>query len=213
MTVVKRTQGRPPRSSGINGRDKLIEATRIYLRSNRKMSLTRTEIAQGCGVTPALISYYFKDKRSLLDAVTKPLIKGYRQQLLLIMSSDVSPPDKMRRLIRLLIELNTENAFLVDYLLRDVASQHIEADDRTVIEAFHTATAGLLTDLVAQGVWRSADVALVEIALWGMCRAFGEALRVQTHPADPSDPSPALESKVEFVFSAFLPDTRIATSA
>jgi AcrR family transcriptional regulator len=203
MTVAKRTQGRPPRSSGINGRDKLIEATRIYLRSNRKMSLTRTEIAQGCGVTPALISYYFKDKRSLLDAVTKPLIKAYRQDLNAILSTDASSDEKMRRVIRLLIELNLENAFLVDYLLRDMASQQVEAEDRAVIDLVHTAIAGLVDDLVARGLWRAGDVLMAEVALWGMCRAFGEALRVQVPAGSLDLLGDALEAKVDFVYGSF----------
>lgn len=213
MTLVKRTQGRPPRSSGINGRDKLIEATRVYLQSNRKMSLTRTEIAQGCGVTPALISYYFKDKKSLLDAVTKPLVRVYRQQLDAALTADIPAEDKMRRVIRLLLELNRENAFLVDYTLRDVASQQIEAEDRAVIDVFHKAIAGLAVELVSQGLWQSPDPVMTEVALWGMCRAFGEMLRVGTGVATDSEPlSAALDRKVEFVFRSFaLRDT--STSA
>jgi AcrR family transcriptional regulator len=204
MTLVKRTQGRPPRSSGINGRDKLIEATRLYLQSNRKMSLTRTEIAHGCGVTPALISYYFKDKKSLLDAVTKPLVKIYRQQLGLALAVDGSAEDKMRRVIRLLLELNRENAFLVDYTLRDIASQQIDAEDRAVIDVFHDAIAGLSGELVALGVWHSTDPMMTEVALWGMCRAFGEMMRVSAagHP-EPEALAAALDRKVDFVFRSF----------
>jgi AcrR family transcriptional regulator len=205
MTVVKRTQGRPPRNSGMNGRDKLIEATRMYLRSNRKMSLTRTEIAQGCGVTPALISYYFKDKKSLLDAVMKPLIRAYQQELNTVLSAEASPAEKMKGLIRLLIGMNFENAFLMDYMFRDVASQQMDADDRAVIDIFHRAISALAGDLVTRELWRAADLLMIEVALWGMCRAFGEALRAEESPSGSDHRRAALDAKVDFVYAAFSP--------
>lgn len=194
----------------MNGRDKLIEATRMYLRSNRKMSLTRTEIAQGCGVTPALISYYFKDKKSLLDAVMKPLIRAYQQELNLVLAAEAPPAEKMKGLIRLLIDMNSENAFLMDYMFRDVASQQMDADDRAVIDIFHRAISALAEDLVARELWRVSDPMMVEVALWGMCRAFGEALRTEESPAGPDHRRSALDAKADFVYEAFCPDRQPA---
>ena len=141
MSMTKRMQGRPPRNSGMNGRDKLIEATRIYLQSNRKLSLTRTEIAQGCGVTPALISYYFKDKRSLLDAVTKPLLRAYKIRLDAVSSSSAGASTKMLQVIRLLIDLNIKDAFLVEHVSRPDSYDVLDAEDRATVESFRTATA------------------------------------------------------------------------
>ncbi len=204
MTMTKRTQGRPPRNSGINGREKLIEATRLYLQSNRKMSLTRTEIAQGCGVTPALISYYFKDKRSLLDAVTKPLLRSYRARLANITASQTGPSEKMHRVIRLLISLNSEDAFLVDHMLRQSSHDELDAEDRAVVDAFQGTIASLVRELVEGGDWRTADPELTEAALWGICRAFGEALRAEMMAAsDTVVSAEALEARILFVYATF----------
>lgn len=212
MITTKRTQGRPPRSSGVNGREKLIEATRIYLQSNRKMSLTRTEIAQGCGVTPALISYYFKDKRSLLDAVTKPLLRSYRARLSAIFSSQASPSDRMHRVIRLLIELNTDDAFLVDHMLRRSSRSDLDAEDRAAVEAFQDAVAGVVRELVETGEWQPADPALAETALWGICRALGETLGREdmTAGAQTVNP-PSMEERIAFVYATFA--ARVSGSA
>lgn len=205
MNVTKRTQGRPSRSSGINGREKLIEATRTYLQSNRKMSVTRTEIAQGCGVTPALISYYFKDKRSLLDAVTKPLLKSYRARLATIFSSPTIASERMHRVIRLLLELNTEDGFLVDYVLRRLGRDDLDAEDRVAADAFQGAIANLVRELLQSGEWKACDPALAEVALWGICRALGETFRSdhlgREGEAGPPDP---LEARVSFIYGTFM---------
>jgi AcrR family transcriptional regulator len=207
MLMTKRTQGRPPRDSGINGREKLIEATRLYLQSNRKLSLTRSEIAQGCGVTPALISYYFKDKRSLLDAVIKPLIRSYVTTLRSILGSGASTGDRMRDVIHLLIEMSADNAFLVDHMSGALASDNLDAEDQTIFDEFHRSITGLLRDLMANGDWRQADPLLTQVALWGICRAFGEAIRVR----DLASPGPEtraelIRAKVDYVCDAFAAD-------
>lgn len=204
MIMTKRTQGRPPRNSGINGRQKLIEATRTYLQSNRKLSLTRTEIAQGCGVTPALISYYFKDKRSLLDAVTKPLLRLYRARLTDISCSQVTASQKMHQVIRLLLELNTDDAFLVDHVLRQASRDDLDAEDRAAVEAFENVIAGLVRELVRNGEWQPSDPALAETALWGICRALGETLRLDV--AARSDQTAELDpvaARTAFVYATF----------
>jgi TetR/AcrR family transcriptional regulator len=201
MLMTKRTQGRPPRDSGINGREKLIEATRVYLQTNRKMSLTRSEIAQGCGVTPALISYYFKDKRSLLDAVIKPLIRSYAGKLRAIHHGETPVTDRMRETVRLLIELSADNAFLVDYMLGAFASDKLDPEDRKVFDEVHGSVSDLVIELVDRGIWRASEPMLTEVALWGMCRAFGEAIRIRH--ADPLARAELLDAEVDYVCSAF----------
>lgn len=204
MTMTKRTQGRPPRNSGINGRDKLIEATRSYLQTNRKMSLTRTEIAQECGVTPALISYYFKDKRSLLDAVTKPLIRTYLEKLESILETDAPVDSRMQDTVRLMLEMNAENAFLVDYMLGLYHSNKLDEEDRRAFTTIHRGVASLVAELVAAQVWRVSDPLLTEVALWGMCRAFGEAIRARrADPLTADSHGDLLHRKVDYVCRAF----------
>ena len=203
MVMTKRTQGRPPRDSGINGREKLIEATRLYLQSSRKLSLTRSEIAQGCGVTPALISYYFKDKRSLLDAVTKPLIKDYLLKLNTILDRSAPSSERMRQVIRLLVELSTENAFLVDHILRELASDKLEAEDKAVFDLFHDTVSALIVEQMDSGQWRASDPLLAELALWGMCRALGEAMRLPADPLGLRSDGEGIEPKIDYIYWAF----------
>ncbi|MCW6506756.1 TetR/AcrR family transcriptional regulator [Lichenifustis flavocetrariae] len=207
MVMTKRTQGRPPRDSGINGREKLIEATRLYLQSSRKLSLTRSEIAQGCGVTPALISYYFKDKRSLLDAVTKPLIKDYRLRINAIMDEPASASERMRHIIRLLVELSTDNAFLIDHLLRELALDQLEAEDRAAFDLFHDVVSTLIVEQMNTGLWRPSDPVLAELALWGMCRALGEAMRMPADPLSLRGGDEGIEAKIDYIYRSFAADT------
>ena len=204
MSMTKRTQGRPPRDSGINGREKLIEATRTYLRSNRKINLTRSEIAHGCGVTPALISYYFKDKRSLLDAVTKPLIAFYRAKLTEILEGGRPTSVQLRQVVRLFVELNRDNPFLVDYMLRELATEGLSDADRQALDQFHEAISQLVRSMMASGMWRQSDPTLAELALWGMCKAFGEDARRPDASPDHDQPhGDLIDARVDYIMHAF----------
>ncbi|WP_319933224.1 TetR/AcrR family transcriptional regulator [Lichenihabitans sp. Uapishka_5] len=166
------------------------------------MSVTRTEIAHGCGVTPALISYYFKDKRSLLDAVTKPLVSVYKSRFDLIFASRQDSAGKMKAVIQLLIELSCDNAFLVDAMLNGKDGDTLDGEDRLAVACFRSTITELVRDLLNDKQWRVPDASLSELAIWGMCRILGDSLRHQS--ALSSDPQDALQNRIDFVYETFV---------
>ena len=188
----------------MNGREKLLEATRSYLRSPRKFNLTRTEIAEGCGVTPALISYYFKDKNSLLDSVAKPLIRTYARQLSLVLRDTLPASDRLRGAIRLFIQIHMENSFVVDYLIKEMISNSLSADERESLETLYRSLLDVLTTVMNEGLWRRSDPALACLAVWGTCQAFGDLAQLSepTHDAA-SVTMPELDARADHVFELF----------
>ncbi len=72
----KRAQGRPSRGETEVGSQKIVEGMRAALRSLRKTNITRKDIAFYAGVTPALVTYYFPERDSLIESATVPIIEA-----------------------------------------------------------------------------------------------------------------------------------------
>ncbi len=71
---VQRPQGRPTRCANDTGLQRIVNGMRNALRSRRNIHVTRKDIAQFAGVTPALVTYYFPEKDSLIEAATVPIV-------------------------------------------------------------------------------------------------------------------------------------------
>lgn len=77
---VARRPGRPTSTSGLDAREKLIEAATELFAQQGVAATTFAMIAQRAQLTPAMLHYYFRDRDQLLDAVVAerlaPLIAG-----------------------------------------------------------------------------------------------------------------------------------------
>ena len=187
------------------GREIIIESARNHFRFCSKLNISRIDIAKACGVVPALISYHFKDNKSLVEAVTKPLISAYCYQLWDIQAQKLDDAAWMRSIIRLLIVMNADDLFLVDYLLQDVGQSHLDAEDRASLEAFRVTISRLLSALMANGEWRRADPTQTRLSLWGTCRILGQSLTAQGKLAPPGsfDRTSVLGQHVDYVYAMF----------
>ncbi len=72
----KRVQGRPSRGENEVGSHKIVEGMRAALRSQQSTNITRKDIAFHAGVTPALVTYYFPERNSLIEAATLPIAQA-----------------------------------------------------------------------------------------------------------------------------------------
>ena len=79
--IIKRNRGRPTDAGDLVGRSRIIDSARQYLREKGPIDVTRKAIAERAEITPALISYYFRDREELIRQCTVPLITAYNEKL------------------------------------------------------------------------------------------------------------------------------------
>lgn len=174
--VVKRIQGRPARGEGDVGRARLIEAAQVILRSQMAAQVSSKAVAEVAGVTPALVSYYFPDKSSLLDAATRPVVEKHLTALKRILESEDDPQTKLREVITVFIEANTADHQLLEHHLdfgldgTADAGPHEES-----VRLLRRQLVAFLEAGMAAGAWGRFDPAFVVTALWGICRSIAQS--------------------------------------
>jgi TetR/AcrR family fatty acid metabolism transcriptional regulator len=80
-------------------RQRILEAARNRFRYYGFRKTTMQEIARDAGVAVGTLYLYFKDKDDLLVAGTEEYVTRHRQQAEVILASDVSAADKLRRYV------------------------------------------------------------------------------------------------------------------
>ena len=73
---TRRVQGRPTRGANEVGSQKIVEGMRVALRAQQNTNVSRKNIALQAGVTPALVTYYFPERGSLIEAATLPIVQA-----------------------------------------------------------------------------------------------------------------------------------------
>ena len=73
---ARRVQGRPTRGANEVGSQKIVEGMRVALRAQKTTNVTRKDIALHADVTPALVTYYFPERSSLIEAATLPIVQA-----------------------------------------------------------------------------------------------------------------------------------------
>ena len=137
--TAKRTIGRPKRSDGDAGRDRLVAAAH-ELFQQPQLELNRTNLAIRAGVTPALVTYYFQDQISLIEAVALPLVERYLTDLHTILSEPTSADLKLRSLIKLLLKIGRDDGRLLDSYI-DLVKRSPNTQDHFRKRAFMELTA------------------------------------------------------------------------
>lgn len=116
----RRKQGRPSAESSSVGRDAIIEAARVLLRTVPPGRVTRLAVAKTAGVDPALVRYYFGDITPLLREVAITIMKRMRSQLD-ASATDLSPAERLRHRVNVYLQAFAENPYfhqlVVDLLL------------------------------------------------------------------------------------------------
>ena len=169
-----RPQGRPPRGGRELGRDHLIESTRGAMRARPKVDIQRREIAEHAGVTPALVSYYFPDKTTLLEVAAKPVIEAYAADVRLILRARAEPEDRLKRLISLFLAFNTEQGFILDHYLEVSSARRGD----TLVPLLTAVTREMTTffeELIGLGLAKGDDPQFLAVALWAVCRYVGRS--------------------------------------
>jgi AcrR family transcriptional regulator len=167
-----KTQGRPPGSTGEQGRDRLIEKARDAMRLRPKMDLQRREIAEHAGVTPALVSYYFPDRTDLLELAAQPIIDSYVAGVRAILCHRDALETKLQRLIVLFLTFNSEQGFILDHFV-EISQTRATSIETEALRTVGDALTEFVEHSIAAGILPGSDPSLVQAALWGICRDVG----------------------------------------
>ncbi len=208
VSVVKRVQGRPPKGEGDVGRDRLIEAVRRLLRTPAPPEISRKAVADAAGVTPALVTYYFPDKHSLVEAATRPLIRQRINQLLAIIDGPREPNDKLREVVALFVGLNETAAHLIDYTIELCRQDMADPAQRKLLTTTYQRLRAFYLAGVADGTWREFDGDVFLLALWGMCKFVAEAFppeSAQAHPAAEPSADPRVDAILDLMLNGLRP--------
>ena len=144
-------------------------AARSILRVPASPELSRKAVADAAGVTPALVSYYFPEKDSLLAASTAPLVVAWVTQLLDIIGSPGSRRDRFGLAVTLLVALHEQEAGLIDNALH-LGWQSRQDAQQSLLDAAYATLRAFLIEGIEAGEWRALDPDRFLAILWGMCK-------------------------------------------
>ena len=164
-----RGQGRPRRSDGEVGRDRLLEMACAAMSARPRTDIQRQEIAKAAGVTPALVSYYYPDKWQLLESAARPVIEDYVAQIRFLLNSQDDPVETLKKLTLFYINFNRRHGFVLEYYLEAVARREARADATLLNEAYAEILAFFDANIRAKRL-RDCDAALLQSTLWGVCK-------------------------------------------
>ncbi len=165
----KRAQGRPLRGADEVGRLKIVNGTRDLIRAQSSSEISRKDIAQFVGVTPALVSYYFPSQFDLIEAVTKPVVKIYSEKVKAIVQSDKTSLAKLQNLVSLFVECHMVDGKIIESFSRLVRPSPGYSDQDYLL-LMSNDVVNFLRDFLRENTRGFYDAEFVANALWGACK-------------------------------------------
>jgi AcrR family transcriptional regulator len=189
----KRSQGRPCRGVNEVGRLRIVASLQQMLRERPFDDLSRKSIAKHIGVTPALITYYFPSRQSLIEEAAMPIIDGYIRKIQAVLHSDDDNSTKLRKLVRTLVDCYRYDAGILK-AYNDIVLNQESSNPINHIEVISTDISLFFAELIDTNVCSRYDIAALQGAIWGMCVAVARAEWLQDQVKGTPDPSVAEET-------------------
>ena len=120
---ARRVQGRPTRGANEVGSQKIVEGMRVALRAQKTTNVTRKDIALHADVTPALVTYYFPERSSLIEAATLPIVQALIDKVKACTERDGAARQNLVEATEILLESYTRDAVVIALFEHHWASQ------------------------------------------------------------------------------------------
>ncbi len=190
----------------------MVEKMREIMKAKPKIEIQRREIADYMGVTPALVGYYFPDKRSLIEEAADPLIDAYISQVKSSLAMINDPLEGLRSLVYIFLKFNQESGYLLDFYIEHVTTRKNHNSLPKLREVYEEMN-GFFSELMRTGLIRGEDPRLVQSAVWGMCRYVGQQQNIGDAPlSSTSGESSSLKYIADFIFGLIVNGIWIAKS-
>lgn len=174
--TVRRGQGRPRASDGIDGAEQLLLAARRLLATTHPDQMTQVMVAKEASVDSRLVRYYFGNMDNLLFDLTKSLIKDIDTRMSEASNIEGTVFDKLEKRIKVLLRFYIENPMFWPLMLEYVyLSEEDEATNvrRTYNRAsYHRLETILLKGIDENLIRREIDPRFLYMFLIGACEIF-----------------------------------------
>ena len=167
--LVKRVQGRPARGESEVGAQKIVAGMRAALRTLQNTRVTRKDVADYAGVTPALVTYYFPERDSLVEAATVPVVQALVEKVRNCIERDAPARQRLLEAIGVLLECYTRDIALIDLFSHHRAST-AETSLPDLLRELDAAVESFFEAWLIDNPGNVYDVAFLRKALMGACR-------------------------------------------
>ena len=156
----------------------ILAAARGVMAQKGLDSLTMDDIAQAAGVAKGTLYLYFQSKDELIQALLTQVGEAMARDLEAIVATPDPPPDKLRRVVALLLQyVEQERELFPAYLRELVRSKSSRESISPFLHKHEERTLGLITDMFTEGMvskhFINVNPRLLAYLLKGMGRAVG----------------------------------------
>jgi len=110
----------PDKPSGKTTESLILEAACQVFLDKGLEGARMQEIADRAGINKALLHYYFRTKEKLFERVFESVIASVFPQVLHLIGSDESIPDKIRQFVSIYLDAIYENPFIPRFVLQEM---------------------------------------------------------------------------------------------
>ena len=170
--VAEAIKKRRRNSGGLDGRERLLAATREMLRAKPPASVPRKRRAAAAVLVPALVTYHFRNDADLIEAASRPVFDGYLDALEKERTSSNAPDVKFRTVVLLLLRVSRNDGLLLDRYLHYIKLYDVPHKS-TILLAPYLALDAIIKECQDAGLFGPLNSAFLQTALWGVCRSVG----------------------------------------
>ena len=151
-------------------RDQILRTAADLFRKRGYRASTLDDIATRLGMSKASLYTYFRAKEEMLAAISRETIEGFTRELGLVLRSDLSPEDKLRRIVREHVRFVIANRSFLTVFFSEEANlpprfaQALAAQK----DRYDKGVESLIAEGIRRGVFRDVPPRLVVFGLLGM---------------------------------------------
>ena len=168
-------------------REQLLETASAIMREGDIVDISLSELSLRSGLNSALVKYYFGNKAGLLKALLDRDMQDIVTSVDALLHKDWDPETRLRHHIGKVVDTYYNTPYLNRLLMRLVRESDDEEAQRiadSYLAPLHRAYDKLISDGVAQGVFRDIDPQLFYFTLTGAADRFFSARLVLKHCFD-----------------------------
>ncbi len=178
----------------------LLEARRM-LRRRSPIHVPRKQIAEAADVAPSLVTYYFKDEASLIEAAVKPIVHQYLARLKEIVASTIDLPTMLRSIILLFLEIARDNGQLLESYITFVKQNGIDSSTDFLRESYFALQQFFELCERHEHVRRE-NFAFIQTAIWGICKTVAQTSELERFLHDsPATPEEIIDKQATLILT------------